>query len=59
MKEEVPPLVVEAHTRNVEATTASRGDKVEGGVGLNVSGIATDDKGIMLISFIHLFNNIS
>uniref|UniRef100_F1KT08 SWI/SNF complex subunit SMARCC2 n=1 Tax=Ascaris suum TaxID=6253 RepID=F1KT08_ASCSU len=44
MKEEVPPLVVEAHTRNVEATTASRGDKVEGGVGLNVSGIATDDK---------------
>uniref|UniRef100_A0A914R5W6 Uncharacterized protein n=1 Tax=Parascaris equorum TaxID=6256 RepID=A0A914R5W6_PAREQ len=44
MKEEVPPLVVEAHTRNVEATSASRGDKVEGGVGLNVSGIKENEE---------------
>ncbi|VDK48118.1 unnamed protein product, partial [Anisakis simplex] len=43
MKEEVPPLVVEAHTRNVEAASESK-SSAEANVGLSVSGIATDDK---------------
>lgn len=42
MKEEVPPLVAEAHVKNVEA--AAQGDKVDGNAGLATSGIATDDK---------------
>ncbi|VDK31239.1 unnamed protein product [Gongylonema pulchrum] len=41
MKEEVPPLVLEAHVRNVEATAAKDG-KIDGSAGLNVSGIAND-----------------
>ncbi|VDN06388.1 unnamed protein product [Thelazia callipaeda] len=40
MKEEVPPLVAEAHAINVEA--ASKGDKIDGSAGLSVSGIADD-----------------
>ncbi|KAK6109442.1 SWIRM domain family protein [Brugia pahangi] len=47
MKEEVPPLVAEAHALNVEA--ASAGGKIDGSAGLSVSGIADDktdkDKG--------------
>uniref|UniRef100_A0A0N5AEF3 SWI/SNF complex subunit SMARCC2 n=1 Tax=Syphacia muris TaxID=451379 RepID=A0A0N5AEF3_9BILA len=42
MKEEVPPLVAEAHIKNVEAV--SQGDKVDGNAGLATSGIATDEK---------------
>lgn len=40
MKEEVPPLVAEAHALNVEA--ASAGGKIDGSAGLSVSGIADD-----------------
>lgn len=43
MKEEVPPLVAEAHVKNVEA--AAQGEKFDGTAGLATSGIATDDKG--------------
>ncbi|MFH4982734.1 hypothetical protein AB6A40_009443, partial [Gnathostoma spinigerum] len=42
MKEEVPPLVVEAHAVNVEAT--SKNGKIDSRVGLDNSGIATEDK---------------
>lgn len=39
----MPPLVVEAHSRNVEA--ASKDGKIDGSAGLSVSGIA-DDKSV-------------
>lgn len=41
MKEEVPPLVVEAHARNIEA--ASKDDEINPTVGLSVSGIADEN----------------
>lgn len=42
MKDEVPPLVVEAHIRNVEAISK---DRIEADAGLSTSGIALDEKG--------------
>ncbi|VDN58910.1 unnamed protein product [Dracunculus medinensis] len=41
MKDEVPPLVVEAHIRNVEAISK---DRIEADAGLSTSGIALDEK---------------
>lgn len=49
MKEEVPPLVAEAHVLNVEA--ASAGCKIDGSAGLSVSGIADDKSKSWILNF--------
>ncbi|CAD5220336.1 unnamed protein product [Bursaphelenchus okinawaensis] len=44
MKDELPPLVLEAHAKNVDAHAKANNGEVDPEVGLKESGIASDDK---------------
>ncbi|CAD5222635.1 unnamed protein product [Bursaphelenchus okinawaensis] len=44
MKDEIPPLIIEAHAKNVDAHAKANNGDVDPEVGLKESGIASDDK---------------
>lgn len=44
MKDEIPPLILEAHAKNVEAHARANNGDVDPSIGLSESGIAAEAK---------------